>query len=57
MRTWLLNVITSWQPDFVGIEDIQLQKFYNPKTGQMDAAVTTYKGSCTITRRVASYNR
>ncbi len=43
MRTWLLNVITSWQPDFIGIEDIQLQKFYNPKTGQMDAAVTTYK--------------
>lgn len=43
MRAWLLNTINSWNPDIVGIEDIQLQKFYNPKTKQMDAAVATYK--------------
>lgn len=43
MRSWLLNAINNWDPDIVGIEDIQLQYFFNPKTQQKDAAVTTYK--------------
>lgn len=42
IRQWLLNMINKWNPDKVGIEDIQLQTYTGGK-GQTNYAVTTYK--------------
>lgn len=42
LRQWLINMIESWKPDKIAIEDIQLQKFAG-KNGHTESAVTTYK--------------
>ena len=42
VRNWLLNIIETWKPDKVALEDIQLQKFTG-KNGHTEGAVTTYK--------------
>lgn len=42
MRQWLLNMIIKWEPDKIGVEDIQLQKFRDGNGGDR-YAVTTYK--------------
>lgn len=42
VRNWLLNIIETWKPDRIGLEDIQLQKFTG-KNGHTEGAVTTYK--------------
>lgn len=42
MRQWLLNMLIKWNPDKIGIEDIQLQSFKG-KSGDTNFAVTTYK--------------
>lgn len=42
IRQWLLNMITKWKPDKIGIEDIQLQEFRGTN-GKTNYAVTTYK--------------
>lgn len=42
LRNWLLNIIEAWNPDRIGLEDIQLQKFAG-KNGNTESAVTTYK--------------
>ena len=42
LKQWMLNMIIKWNPDKVGIEDIQLQKFKNG-VGEDSFAVTTYK--------------
>jgi len=38
ISNWLMNMIEIWQPDIIGLEDIQLQQFNNKSVG-----VTTYK--------------
>lgn len=38
IKQWLISMIKAWQPDLVGLEDIQLQNFNNKIVG-----VTTYK--------------
>ena len=42
MHQWLINMIDNWKPDYVAIEDIQLQNFTG-KNGYGNPAVTTYK--------------
>ena len=42
VRQWLLNMLETWRPDRVALEDIQLQKFAG-KNGATEGAVTTYK--------------
>ena len=42
IKNWLLNIIETWKPDKVALEDIQLQKFTG-KNGHTEGAVTTYK--------------
>ena len=42
IKQWMLNMLTKWNPDKVGIEDIQLQNFKG-KDGSTHYAVTTYK--------------
>ena len=38
IRDWLIQLILNWQPDIIGLEDIQLQQFDNKLVG-----VTTYR--------------
>lgn len=38
IKNWLISMVESWQPDLIGLEDIQFQKFNNQMVG-----VTTYK--------------
>ena len=38
IRNWLVQMIQKWQPDIIGLEDIQLQQFDNKLVG-----VTTYR--------------
>ena len=38
IRDWLIQLIINWQPDIIGLEDIQLQQFDNKLVG-----VTTYR--------------
>lgn len=38
IRNWLIQMIQKWQPDIIGLEDIQLQQFDNKLVG-----VTTYR--------------
>ena len=38
IRNWLHQIIQNWQPDTIGMEDIQLQSFNNKMVG-----VTTYR--------------
>lgn len=38
IRDWLIQMIQKWQPDIIGLEDIQLQQFDNKLVG-----VTTYR--------------
>lgn len=38
IRDWLVQLILNWQPDIIGLEDIQLQQFDNKLVG-----VTTYR--------------
>ena len=42
IKQWLLNMLVKWNPDKIGIEDIQLQQFKG-KDGSNNFAVTTYK--------------
>ncbi len=38
IKNWLISMVESWNPDLIGFEDIQFQKFNNQLVG-----VTTYK--------------
>ena len=38
IKNWLISIVESWQPDLIGMEDIQLQQFNGKNIG-----VTTYK--------------
>ena len=38
IRDWLIQLILKWQPDIIGLEDIQLQQF-----GDKTVGVTTYR--------------
>ncbi len=38
VKNWLISIVESWQPDLIGMEDIQLQQFNGKNIG-----VTTYK--------------
>lgn len=42
LRQWLISVMKQWEPDFVGLEDIQLQT-YNNKSGVPCQQVKTFK--------------
>ena len=42
-KNYLINMIEFWQPDFIVLEDIQLQQF-GPKSSNNVQGVTTYKG-------------
>lgn len=41
-KYWVASMIEKWKPDFIVLEDIQLQKF-DKKNGGESAAVETYK--------------
>jgi Holliday junction resolvasome RuvABC endonuclease subunit len=45
VKTWLINMINNWQPDFIGLEDIQLQQLGKGGTNDSDnvVGVQTFK--------------
>lgn len=43
IRVWLLNLITSWRPDYIGLEGIQFQTSVDGQGGTSQMGVTTFE--------------